>query len=166
MAGAVAERQERLERAAHAGGVAGERGIIEQLAALVLARGITDLGGAAADQGDRPVAGALHQAQQHDAHQIADMQAVGGAVEADVGGDRLLGGQRIEAFEVGGLVEEAALHQLADELGTMGHVSCGHQLKRRVSDRPDGGAEAPCGGWPGRFRLAGTAGAINLCLAR
>ena len=121
IARAVAELQKRFERAAHAGDVGGKRGVVEQLAAFVLARRVADLGGAAADQRDRPMAGALHQAQQHDADEVADMQAVGGAVEADVGGDALARGQGVEPFEVGGLVEEAALHQLADELGAMRH---------------------------------------------
>ena len=78
------------------------------------------------------MAGALHQAQQHDADEVADMQAVGGAVEADVGGDRAARGQGVEPFEVGGLVEEAALHQLADELGAMRHFSAAIDFKRRT----------------------------------
>ena len=53
------------------------------------AGGIADLGGAAAHEHDRAVAGALQQPQQHDLHEAADMQAVGGGVEADIGGDDL-----------------------------------------------------------------------------
>ena len=80
--------EELVEDAADAGHVGGDLGVGQQLAALVLARGIADPGGAAAHQHDRPVAGLLQQAQQHDLQQAADMQAVGGAVEADIGGHR------------------------------------------------------------------------------
>ena len=59
----------------------------QQLAALVLARRVADLGRPAADQRDRPVAGALQVAQQHDADEIADVQAVGRAVEPDIARD-------------------------------------------------------------------------------
>ena len=57
----------------------------EQLPGVVLAGRIADLGGAAAHQHDGLVAGLLQAAQQHDLHQAADMQAVGGGVEADIG---------------------------------------------------------------------------------
>ena len=60
---------------------------VEQLARLVLAGRIADLGGAAADQHDRLVPGLLQLAQHHDPEQIADMQARRGAVEADIAGD-------------------------------------------------------------------------------
>ena len=46
----------------------------EQLAALVLARGIADLGRAAAHQHDRLVPRLLQPPQQHDLHQAADME--------------------------------------------------------------------------------------------
>ena len=51
---------------------------------------------------------ALQQAQQHDLHQAADMQAVGGAVEADIGGDRAGAQRRVERLGVGALEDEAA----------------------------------------------------------
>ena len=41
--------------------------------------------------GDRPVAGVLEAPQQQQRHQVADVQAVGGRVEAGVEGDRALG---------------------------------------------------------------------------
>jgi len=39
---------------------------------------------------------------------IADMQAVGGAVIADIGGDRAGGEARVERREIGALMDEAA----------------------------------------------------------
>ena len=57
----------------------------EQLAALVLARRIADLGRAAAHQHDRLVPGLLQPAQHHDLDQAADVEARRGRVEADIG---------------------------------------------------------------------------------
>ena len=94
-------------------------------AALVLARGIADLAGAAADQRDRPLPGPLQPAQQHDADQVADVQAVGGAVEADVGGEPAVGGERVDRLEVGRLVDEAARGQLAHEIRARAGSSAG-----------------------------------------
>ena len=58
-----------------AGDIGADLGIGEQLARLVLAGRIADLGGAAADQHDRLVARLLQLAQHHDRDEIADMQA-------------------------------------------------------------------------------------------
>ena len=63
------------------------------------------------------MAGPLQVAQHHDADQIADMQAVGGAVVADIGGDHARGGQRIERRQIGALMDEAARLERAQELG-------------------------------------------------
>ena len=118
----LAELEKALERAPDPGAVDGQRRVVEELAALVLARRVADLGRAAADQRDRAVAGALHPAQHHDADEVADVQAVGGAVEADVGGQPLPRRERVDRVEIGRLVDEAALCQLADELRTVpGH---------------------------------------------
>ena len=68
---------------------------------LVLARGVADLGGAAAHQHDRLVAGLLPQPQQHDLKQVADMQAVGGTIEADIGRHRPGREPRVERVAVG-----------------------------------------------------------------
>ena len=58
--------------------------VVDQLAARILARRIAYLGGAAAHQDDRLVTRSLPPAQQHDRHQRADMQAVGGAIESEI----------------------------------------------------------------------------------
>ena len=100
----------------------GDFGVGEQLARLIPAGGIADPRRSAAHQHDRPVAGLLQPAQQHDRDQAADVQAGRSAVEADVGGDRPLAGQRVERFEVGALVQVAALDEGTHERGTgIGH---------------------------------------------
>ena len=68
----------------------------EQLAALVAAGRIADLGGAAAHQHDRLVAGLLEAAQQHDLDQAADVQRWRGGVEADIAGHHWSRRQRVE----------------------------------------------------------------------
>ena len=65
------------------------------------------------------MAGLLQPAQHHDADQIADVQAVGGAVEADVGGQPTVRGARVDRFEIGRLMQETARDQLLHELRTM-----------------------------------------------
>ena len=89
----------------------------EQRARFVAPARVADLGGAAAEQHDGPVPRPLEPAQHHDLHQAAHMQAVGGAVEADIGGDALLCGERVEGRTVGVLVDIAALRQHAHEIG-------------------------------------------------
>ena len=105
---------------ADAGHIGGDGGIVEQLALLILARGVADARRAAAHQYYRPVPGTLPMAQQHDRYQIADMQAGRRTVETDVGGGGFRGAERIEGVDVGALVNVAALDDGADEFGTMG----------------------------------------------
>ena len=94
----------------------------EQLPGFVLAGRVADARGAGAHQHHRAVAVALQQAQQHDLHQAADVQAVRGAVEADIGGDdsRLQGG--LQAVGIGALVDETAGSCFVQEVGA-GHGS-------------------------------------------
>jgi len=61
------------------------------------------------------VAGLLQAAQRHDLHQIADMQAVRRAVEADITGHDLLSGRLVQCLEIGALVEVAAFDQGLEE---------------------------------------------------
>ena len=112
---AVAEAQERVEAAADAGHVGGDLLVGEQLARLVLAGGIADPRGAAAHQHQRAMAVALQQAEDHDLHQAADMQTVGGAVEADIGGQRAGAQRRVQPVGVGALEDEAALGGFLEE---------------------------------------------------
>ncbi len=83
--------------------------VVEQLALFVLEGRVADFAGAAAHKGDGFVAGFLEPVQHHDAGQIADMEAFGGRVEADIGGLHALGQFFIQSREIAALVNEAAL---------------------------------------------------------
>ena len=65
-------------------------GVVQELPALVLARRVANLAGAAADKRDRAVPSPLQMAEHHDADQMPDVQAVGRAVVADVAGEGLV----------------------------------------------------------------------------
>jgi hypothetical protein len=95
--------------------LAGDVGVAQQLAAFVLAGGIADLGGAAAHQDDRLVAGLLQAAQHHDLDQAADVQGRRGGVEADIGRDDPAGGRRVQFLRMGDLVDIAARLQGLEE---------------------------------------------------
>ena len=105
---AVTEAQERIEAPANARHVGGDLLVGEELARLVLARRVTDARRAAAHQHQRPMPVALQQAQDHDLHQAANMQAVGGAVEADIRRDRSGTQRRVQPLGIGALEDEAA----------------------------------------------------------
>ena len=106
---AVAERQVVGEARLDAGHVGVDLLVGEQLARLVAARGIADLGRAAAHQRDRLVPGLLPPAQQHDLQQMADVQRVGRAVEADVGGADAARQHFVQASGIAALMHHAAL---------------------------------------------------------
>src|SRR5207245_4548775 len=80
-----------------------------------LARGVADETRAAAQQHDGPVAVELQVSQQHDRHQVAELQAGRRSVEAAVGGDRSLGEMGLEARRR--LLREAAPVELLEEIG-------------------------------------------------
>ena len=116
--GAVAEGQELLEDLEDARLVAVDNLRRHELARLVTARRVADLRGAAAHQDDRLVARLLQPAQHHDLDEAADVQALCGQVEADIGDDGLAaGGLFVQAFEIGALVHEAARRHGAEEIG-------------------------------------------------
>ncbi len=75
------------------------------------AAGVADEAGSAAHDRDRLVAGELHPAQPEQLDQPAQVQAVGGGVEAAVE-DELLGRQQLAELGVGGLVDQATPLQL------------------------------------------------------
>ena len=66
----------------------------------------------------------LKQAQDHDADEVADVQAIGGAVEADIGSDRTSAQGRIQRVEVGALMDEATLGGFLEECAS-GHDASG-----------------------------------------
>ena len=83
----VVEAQEMPEDLADARDVGIDLLISEQLPGLIAAGRISDLGRAAAHQHDGAVPCLLKMAQQHDLHQAAHVQAVGGGVKTDIGVD-------------------------------------------------------------------------------
>ena len=110
-----AEVEKTLEHAANPGNVRRDMRVGEQLPALVLAGRVADLGGAAAHQDHRAVAGALHVPEHHDLDQAPDVERIGGGVEPDVARDTAGRGGGVQPFEVGALVEEPALDEGAQE---------------------------------------------------
>ena len=90
--------------------------VAQQLPRLLAEGGIADARGAAAHQCHRPVAVPLQQAEQHDLHHVADMQAVGGAVEADIAADHAGAQCRIQRLAIGALVDEAARGRFGQEI--------------------------------------------------
>ena len=140
----VAEAEEPGEHALDAGDVRGDFDIAQELARLVLAGRIADLGGAAADQDDRAVTGLLQLAQHHDADEIADMQRRRRAVEADIAGEPFAPREPVQSRLVRRLMDIAAGVKLVQEVRFRG----AHRL-RRVSPCLSSGtlcASCPCRG--------------------
>ena len=106
---AIAELQELGEGLADARQVGGDLFHRQHLARLVLERRVADLGGAAAHQRNRLVAGLLHPAQHHDLHERTRVQGGGRGVEADIAGDPARLGLSVQRFGVRDLVDEPAL---------------------------------------------------------
>ncbi|MPL94363.1 hypothetical protein SDC9_40516 [bioreactor metagenome] len=96
--------------------------------------GVAHLGGAAAHQRDRLVAGLLEPAQQHDVEQMAHMQRRRGGVIADIGGDHPLRQCRVEFLKVGAIRQEATLDDDAEEVrsGMVGHRACPYSTRPAV----------------------------------
>ena len=116
VARALAEAQEFREHLLDAGDVRADLGIGKQLAGLVLAGRIADLGGAAANQHDRAVARLLQLAQHHDADEVADMQGRCGAVEADIAGQSLAARELVQPRLVSRLMDIAPGRKLVQEV--------------------------------------------------
>ncbi len=98
------------------GHVGGDLLVAEELAQFLLARGIADAAGAAAEQHHRPMPVSLQQAQHHDLHERADMQRIRRAVEPDIAGKAAFQQGDVEPFGIGALEREAALGGLAQEI--------------------------------------------------
>ena len=81
-----------------------------QRARFVLAGGIADHGGAAAHQGDRLVAALLQPIQHHHGEEVADVQRRR-AIIADIGRGLTFRSKRVEALEIGTLVDETTFLQ-------------------------------------------------------
>jgi hypothetical protein len=88
-------------------------------AGLVTARRIADAGRATAHQGNRLAgAGLLQPVQHHDRKQMTDMERRGRAVVAGVGHDFAGARQFVDAGAIGALVDETALGQNVEEVGS------------------------------------------------
>ncbi len=114
--GAVAEAQKWLDVAADARHVACDLRVAQQLPRLLAEGRVADARRAAAHQRHRPVAVALKQPQQHDLHHVADMQAVRGAIEADIAADHAGAQCRTQRLVIGALVDEAARGRFGKEI--------------------------------------------------
>ena len=72
------------------------------------AGGVADIAGAAADQGDGPVAGHLKPLHQAQRHEMAHVEGVGGGVKADIKGGLAIVDQLPDLGLVGDLSDEPA----------------------------------------------------------
>ena len=113
--GGVIEREQPAELGADPRDVRGERGVVEQVALVRLARGIADHARRAADDDDRPVPRELEALEQDRRHEVADVEARRGGVVARVDGDDLRGEQPGETLAVGGLLEQMACRELVEQ---------------------------------------------------
>ena len=109
------EVEEPLHLVAHALQVLADLFFRQQRALGALAGGIADEAGAAAHHDDGPVAGALQLQQQHDRHEVAELQAGRRRIEAAVRADRSLGEVGLEAGRR--VVDEAPPLQFGEEVG-------------------------------------------------
>ncbi len=125
---ALAELEEAREHALDGVLVGLDRFDRQDAPGLVLAGGVADAGGAAAHQRDRLAARLLQPVQHHDRDQVPDMQRRRRAVVADIGDHLALLSQGVEPGEVGALVDEAALVEHVEKIGTM----FGHGGQRRL----------------------------------
>ena len=71
-------------------------------------------------QHNRLVPAFLVQAQQHDPHQVADMQAVCRAVVADIADDASVAEPLVERLEIGALMDKAAIGRGRKKSGAKG----------------------------------------------
>ena len=93
----------------------------QKLARLIASRRIAHPRRPSAHQRDRLVAGLLEPVEHHDLDQRTDMERDGGAIEADIAHHLALDGKRIEAGEIGALVDEPPLVERPEEFGFEGH---------------------------------------------
>ena len=79
--------------------------------------------GRPAGQRERAVPGELEAAQEQLADEVADVQRVGGGVEADVDPDVALGEARRERVAVGGVVDQSTGVEVGEQVHTAIHTS-------------------------------------------
>lgn len=88
--GSAVEVEEVLELVCDAGDVVLDLLLREEIALRAFAGRVADAAGAAARDGDGPVAEPLQPGQSHDGNQVADVKAVGARVKTDVAGDHIV----------------------------------------------------------------------------
>ena len=90
----------------HAGNVLSQNIFGEQFPLFALCRsGSPIIPGRPTNQRDRTMAGLLETSQDHQRHQVPNVQAIGSRVKAGINGSRLLGEQFRQIFFVGRLVD-------------------------------------------------------------
>lgn len=104
----------------------------QQVALGRLAGGIADHPGGAAGQRQRLVAGELEAAQHQLAHQMPDVQAVRGRIEAAVERDRPLGEPLAQAVEIRAVGDQVAVFEVGDQVHGAGDEAPG---ERRANPR-------------------------------
>ena len=145
------EVEELLELAPDALEVGLQRLLAQERPLLGLAPRVADEPGPPAGHGDGPVPGQLQPAQIADLQQMAHVQAVGGRIEAAVGG-QLIGVQPLLELGVGQLVDQSPEPEVLGELGhglslprrrsgVVPHRHPGHAATRH--DRPPTGVTDP-----------------------
>src|SRR5450631_4719207 len=97
------------EYLANAGDIGVDLLIGQKLARFVAPRRIPDLRRSAPPQNDRTVSRLLQAAQQHDLHQAADVQAVGGCIKSDICRDGARQRPLVESRGVGLLMDVSAI---------------------------------------------------------
>ena len=109
-----AHMHEAGEGLADAGDIVLDLRLTEHRPALVAKARVADARGRAADQQDRAMAKALQPAHHHQPLQMADMQAVGGGIDAQVNGRAALLQVLAQAVEIGALVDKTAFLEELD----------------------------------------------------
>ena len=115
---AVAHLEKPPKRAVDARFVGSDILVRQQLARFVAPSRIANLGGAPAQEHDRPVAEMLKPAQHHDLHQASHVQAGCGTVEADIGRNGRVFQRGVERGFVGALMNEPARMKRVQKFGT------------------------------------------------
>jgi len=119
------EVEEPAQLRLHAGDVGPQRLGRQQVAFLAFSAGVADHAGGAAHQGDGSMARPLKATQHHQRHQMADVQAVGRRVEANVDRPRPLHQKFRQIGVVGRLVDQPPPGKLGDDVSGEWRVESG-----------------------------------------
>jgi len=84
------------------------------------AAGVADHAGGAAGEGDGAVTGHLEAAEAEQGDEVADVEGIGGGIEAAIEGDRAVGEAFAQCVEVGAIGQEAAPGQVREDVHRCG----------------------------------------------